>query len=132
MNARFAKFFLESTLAKSYFKLAAHGGTMEILNLAILKSLPVPLPPLAEQQRIVAEVERRLSIIEEVETVVRTNLKRAATLRQRILQHAFTGKLVAQDPTDEPASVLLERIKEERSAISAQRSVKRAKLKADR
>jgi type I restriction enzyme, S subunit len=55
--------------------------------------LIVPLPPLADQTRIVAEVERRLSVVEELETVVSANLQRATRLRQSILQKAFTGEL---------------------------------------
>ncbi len=58
-----------------------------------LKGLPIPLAPLAEQTRIVAEVERRLSVVEELEAVVTTNLQRATRLRQSILQKAFTGEL---------------------------------------
>ena len=59
-----------------------------------LKALPLELPCVAEQQRIVAEVERRLSVIEELESAVETNLTRADRLRQTILRHAFAGKLV--------------------------------------
>lgn len=88
----FVKILMESSQTRAFFKLAAHGGTMEILNLSILKSLPIPLPPLAEQERIVAEVERRLSVVEELEKVVSANHQRAARLRQSILQRAFTGK----------------------------------------
>ena len=55
--------------------------------------LEFPLPPLAEQTRIVAEVERRLSVVEELESVVSANLQRATRLRQSILQKAFTGQL---------------------------------------
>lgn len=53
------------------------------------------LPPLVEQTRIVAEVERRLSVVEELEAVVTTNLQRATRLRQSILQKAFTGELTS-------------------------------------
>jgi type I restriction enzyme S subunit len=59
-----------------------------------LKGLPIPLAPFAEQNRIVAEVERRLSVVEELEEQVTINLQRAARLRQSILQKAFTGELV--------------------------------------
>ena len=77
--------------------------------------MPFPLPPLAEQQRIVAEVERHMSVIQAAEAVVEANLKRAERLRQAILKRAFEGKLVPQDPSDEPASALLERIRGERA-----------------
>ena len=86
---------------------------------ADLKSMPIPLPPLAEQRRIVAEVERRLSVIQQAEAAVEANLVRAERLRQSILKQAFSGKLVPQDPGDEPASVLLNRIRAEREAAQA-------------
>ena len=79
--------------------------------------LPIPLPALAEQHRIVVEVERRLSTIDELEAVVDANLKRAERLRQAILKRAFEGKLVPQNPNDEPASALLERIRAERATM---------------
>jgi len=80
-----------------------------------LQALTFPLPPLAEQEEIVAEVERRLSVVEEVEAQVEAGLKRAQRLRQSILKRAFEGRLVPQDPSDEPAGALLERIRQERA-----------------
>ena len=79
-----------------------------------LAAMPIPLPPLAEQRRIVAEVERRLSAIHQAESAVEANLARAERLRQSILKQAFSGKLVPQDPNDEPTSALLARIRAER------------------
>jgi type I restriction enzyme S subunit len=85
------------------------------LTLEICRDLPLPIPPQAEQQRIVEEVERRLSLIEAMEVAVKANLKRAERLRQSILKQAFAGKLVPQDPTNEPASVLLARLRAARN-----------------
>jgi type I restriction enzyme S subunit len=75
----------------------------------------VPVPPTAEQARIVAEVDRRLSLADAIERTVAEGLAKAKRLRQAILKRAFEGRLVPQDPTDEPASVLLERIRAARA-----------------
>lgn len=65
------------------------------INLNILQKVHVPLPPLAEQRRIVAEVERRLSVVKEVESVLAASVARASRLRQSVLKSAFEGRLVA-------------------------------------
>jgi len=92
------------------------GQTRPGINGTILKGLAVPLPPLAEQHRIVAEVERLLSLADNLDVTLTKHLTQSDRLRQSILKRAFEGKLVPQDPTDEPASVLLERIRKEREA----------------
>lgn len=85
------------------------------------------MPPLEEQRFIVEEVERRLSVVDKLEATVAANLKQAGGLRQSILKRAFSGKLVPQYPEDEPAGLLLERIRSERRATK--QKVKRPKAK---
>jgi type I restriction enzyme S subunit len=86
---------LNSDPVRKRTKGMVHGVGRPRLNLGEIKSIVLPVPPLAEQTRIVAEVERRLSVVEELETVVSANLQRATRLRQSILQKAFTGGLVS-------------------------------------
>jgi type I restriction enzyme, S subunit len=78
----------------------------------------VPVPPMREQQQIVAEVEQRLSVVDAEERAIDAALKQAARLRQSILKRAFDGKLVSQDPSDEPAERLLERVRADRGRKS--------------
>jgi type I restriction enzyme S subunit len=84
-------------------------------TITMSRSLPVPLPPFEEQSIIVDEIERHFSQIDHIENIVETSFRQAETLRQSILKQAFEGKLVPQDPNDEPASILLERIKAEKA-----------------
>ena len=86
------------------------------------------MPPLAEQYRIVSEIERRLSVIQQAEAVVEASLQRAERLRQRILKRAFAGELVPQDPDDEPTSVLLKRIRTQREAERAAASASKKRV----
>ena len=79
-----------------------------------LEKAKIPVPPLTEQEQIVSELERYLSVADEIEATLDAELKRAERLRQSILNHAFSGKLVPQEPNDEPASILLEKIQEEK------------------
>jgi type I restriction enzyme S subunit len=81
-----------------------------------LAELELPLPPVEEQRRLSVEIEARLSGIDRLRTTIRAAQNRAAGLRRAILARAFRGELVPQDPDDEPASVLLERIAAERAA----------------
>ena len=109
--------FATSRLGRNYIEReAASSAGQHNVSLSLIHRMAVPLPPLAEQRRIVAEVEQRLSVIQQAESAVEASLQRAERLRQSILKRAFSGELVPQDPDDEPASVLLERIRAQREA----------------
>lgn len=92
------------------------GSTRKRISRANLCSIPLPIPPLDEQFRIRQEADRLMSLIEELQHSLLVQTSRAGRLRQSILKWAFEGRLVDQDPTDEPASVLLERIRAERES----------------
>jgi len=85
-----------------------------------LAAMPIPLPPVDEQRRIVARVEEQLSAIDALRAAIERAQRRSASLRRAVLERAFRGHLVPQDPRDEPASVLLDGIRSERAATPAQ------------
>ena len=80
-------------------RLLGSGNNQPALNKARVQRIPLPLPPTNEQQQIVGEVERRLSVIEELESAIKANLTRSDRLRQSILATAFAGKLVITNPS---------------------------------
>ena len=94
-----------------------------------LKKTPIPLPPVTEQEMILTALGERLGTIKELEQPIERGLKQAAAQRQNILRAAFAGQLVPQDPNDEPASILLERIRTERATRDAVRKPSRRKMK---
>ena len=81
-----------------------------------------PLCTLAEQKQIVCLLDRSFNLSDELERQIETEVRRSDVLRQSILKKAFSGQLVSQDPDDEPASILLERIKAEKAARSQNNS----------
>ena len=109
-------------------RLLSVGTAMPGLSANRLKELLVPLPPLAEQHRIVAKIEELLPKVEEYgkaqEALDKLNDELPERLKKSILQEAITGRLVPQDPNDEPASVLLDKIRKEKAKL-----VKEGKLK---
>jgi type I restriction enzyme S subunit len=104
-----------------------------------VKHMPIPLCPITEQERICLDMDARLSNTVVVDQQVTLDVRRATRLRQSILKRAFEGKLVPQDPNDEHASVLLDRIRAERlnaeGAVTPRikrSSLKKAKMAAGR
>ena len=100
-NPNFVSYFINSVLGRAWIAdvVSQQVGQANV-NGTKLQALAIPLPPLAEQTRIVAEVERRMSVVEELEAVVSSNLQRATRLRQSILQEVFRGELTAQTTGD--------------------------------
>jgi type I restriction enzyme, S subunit len=90
------------------------GSLIQHMFVSQIAEFTFPLPPLHEQRVIAEKIEQRLSVLKRVEVTIEACFKRTVHLRQSILKRAFEGKLVPQDPTDEPASELPARIKAER------------------
>ncbi|MDD6472456.1 MAG: restriction endonuclease subunit S, partial [Bacteroidales bacterium] len=115
-------------LQKESNSLASVGTAMPGLSANRLKSLLIPLPPLAEQNRITNKLKDVFPVIEKYDKAQeRHNLLNSSlndVIKKSILQEAIQGKLVSQDPSDEPASILLQRIRDEKHRL-----VKEGKLK---
>jgi type I restriction enzyme S subunit len=99
------------------------------LTLEICRDVEVPICSRKEQEQIVEEIESRLSICDQLEATIVENLQKAEALRQSILKQAFEGKLVPQDPNDEPAEKLLERIQVEHRKQEQPKKAKQLKIK---
>jgi type I restriction enzyme, S subunit len=95
---------------------ASSGGNQPALNKAKVEAIPVPLPPLVTQQYIVATVDEFSRVSDRFRSELEKTLKMASVLRRALLADAFSGQLVPQAATDEPASSLLDRIRAEREA----------------
>ena len=107
----------------------ASGGVQPNLNLQIVKALAVPLPSLPEQAEIAITLNAALAAVKDQQVAIEIALNQSAAQRKNILKAAFAGQLVPQDPNDEPASVLLERIRAERATGGASASKRGRKVK---
>ena len=128
---QYAKVFLESDFYWQQLRAGIVATAQPNFNGEKLSSMLLSLPPIAEQKRIVAKIEKLMPLVEEYgkmeETRIQLDADLPITLEKSILQEAILGKLVPQDPNDEPASELLKRIAAERKAL-----VKAGKLKRDK
>jgi len=116
-DAQNCKAYLKAFLLNSYEKMRkqASGGVQPNLNLQIIKSIALPLPPVTEQEAITQVLTQQFEYIQHQQAAVEVALKQSNAQRKNILKAAFSGQLVPQDPQDEPASALLARIRAERA-----------------
>ena len=120
---------------KNVFRDSKIGAAIPHLNKSLFKTLIIGLPPLAEQERIVAEIEKFEPLIAEYDKLEQQATKLDSEiydkLKKSILQYAIQGKLVPQDSNDEPAAVLLERIRAEKKAQLGKKYVESYIYKGD-
>ncbi len=109
---------------KSTFTPAIKGKT---LNKTLLNDLMIPLPPLSEQSRIIAKIAQLFALLRKVETSTQQYATLQTLLKSKVLDLAIRGKLTKKDPNDEPASILLEKIKAEKAELVKEKKIKRSK-----
>ena len=130
-DSDFIALYILSPVIQTLLVKKSIGATVAHVNLKEIRPFLIPLPPLAEQKRIVAKIEKLMPLVEEYGKMEDARLQLDAdlpsALEKSVLQEAIEGKLVPQDPNDEQASELLKRIAAERKAL-----VKAGKLKCDK
>ena len=124
-------YYLRSAIGLSELKKHKKATAQESISIEAIRDVIIALPPLAEQQRIVERLEQILPLVEEYgkneEKLSKLNSTLPDKIKQSILQHAVQGKLVPQNPSDEPASVLLNRIKAEKEQLIKEGKIKKEK-----
>lgn len=114
-------------LYKANGRINGNGIGLQGLSSNALHNIIVPVPPVEEQKRIVDSIDSVLSLIEQIESHKQNLSSQIDNIKSKILDFAIRGKLVPQDPNDEPASVLLERIRAEKEELIKQGKIKRDK-----
>ena len=111
LNPKFVSHWGNTFGQRFFLKHGTQTTNLASINRAVLGRLPVPIAPIDEQTEIVRETERRLVAADKLAVALEQHLARSHATRQSLLREAFAGRLVSQDPKDEPASDLLERIR---------------------
>ena len=129
IDVRYIDSVLKSTLTREYYIANATGsaGSMPKINQAIVANTLIPLPPCAEQKRLVQYLDEVMNFTSSIETGKKDILELISMAKAKILDLAIRGQLIPQDPADEPASVLLERIRAEKEELIRQGKIKRDK-----
>lgn len=126
INPDFISYYVQSPYMLKIIN-NGRGTTVATLTIVRAKSLLVPLPPLSEQSRIAAKIAQLFALLRKVESSTQQYAKLQTLLKSKVLDLAMRGKLVKQDPNDEPASVLLEKIKTEKAELVKEKKIKKSK-----
>ena len=126
-SSQFLYYALISSMFKNQILANAKGTTQKGIYLKKLTILELPIPPLLEQSRIAAKIAQLFALLRKVETSTQQYAKLQTLLKSKVLDLAMRGKLVKQDPNDEPASVLLEKIKVEKQELIKEKKIKKTK-----
>ena len=124
------KSFLKNAMNFRILKLIddAHGSAgLRHITKKMFEETIIPLPPLSEQSRIAAKIAQLFALLRKVESSTQQYAKLQTLLKSKVLDLAMRGKLVKQDPSDEPASVLLEKIKAEKEQLIKEKKIKKSK-----
>jgi type I restriction enzyme S subunit len=125
VSIRYVEYFMRSVQQK--LEKEAPATAQKNINLEILEKVVIQIPPIEEQIRIVEMLDSSLGVARENDRSIELGLKQSHAQRQNILHAAFAGELVSQDPNDESAKVLLERIRAERAELEKQPKVRKTK-----
>jgi type I restriction enzyme S subunit len=132
IEPRYVELFLRSPLGKELALCSLKAVAQPSLSMGTIRQIPVAIPSFAEQKEIVSRLDLMLAEVDKSEAEIGDHLRRASALRHSILRSAFSGQLVPQDSSDEPASVCLGRIRAERDANASmpKKTTKRTKGEA--
>ncbi|WP_290079067.1 restriction endonuclease subunit S [Lactobacillus taiwanensis] len=126
INSQYLSYYIQSPYMVKEIN-NGRGTTVATLTIVRAKDLMIPLPPLEEQSRIAAKIAQLFALLRKVESSTQQYAKLQTLLKSKVLDLAMRGKLVEQDPHDEPASVLLEKIKVEKEQLIKEKKIKKSK-----
>lgn len=112
--SKYLFYFLQSSLFIKQLESSLQGIDIPFINKSKLMSFLIPLPTLKEQKIIVQKIEEKFTLVQNTQNSIKLLLLQIPLIKNTILNQAFEGKLVSQDPNDEPAEILLQKIKQEK------------------
>lgn len=126
INSQYLSYYIQSPYMVKEIN-NGRGTTVATLTIIRAKDLMIPLPPLEEQSRIAAKIAQLFALLRKVESSNQQYAELQTSLKSKVLDLAMRGKLVEQDPNDEPASVLLEKVKAEKEQLIKEKKIKKSK-----